>query len=364
MSVISVKNLSMDYGSGIIFKDVNLDIEKGESVFLIGNSGCGKSTLLRCMNGLAKPTSGEVYFSGQRVSPDNDDIDSIRCHMGMVYQHFNLFSHLNVLENIVLAPMMVLKRSKADAISEAKKLLERVAMSGRENAMPSELSGGQKQRIAIARTLAMHPDVILFDEPTSALDPTMVEEVENVISSLCEEGMTCVIVTHDMSFARKSASKVIFMAENGIYEQGTPEGLLDNPKKLLTRRFLFHSRMLEILLDKENKDIFSATSQLKNFLNRFKHTDTQYELISSLCDELLYPMLYGNNTDIDTIGLRLMCSESSTAHTMLISIPQAKSNPLEWPYTDPISLIMLEHYASVILGKESNDTGYEIYIQM
>ncbi len=362
--MISVKDLSMDYGRGIIFKDVNLDIEKGESVFLIGNSGCGKSTLLRCMNGLAKPTSGEVYFSGQRVSPDNDDIDSIRCHMGMVYQHFNLFSHLNVLENIVLAPMMVLKRSKADAISEAKKLLERVAMSGRENAMPSELSGGQKQRIAIARTLAMHPDVILFDEPTSALDPTMVEEVENVISSLCEEGMTCVIVTHDMSFARKSASRVIFMAENGIYEQGTPAAVLDNPKKLLTRRFLYHSRMFEALLDKENMDILTLNSQMKKFLSKFKYTQTQYEVISSICDEFLYPIMYNKKNDIDTIGVRLMCSESSTAHTILLSVPQAKSDPLEWPYTDPISLKLLDHYTNVILSKESNDTGYEIYIQM
>ncbi len=362
--MISVKDLSMDYGSGIIFKDVNLDIEKGESVFLIGNSGCGKSTLLRCMNGLAKPTSGEVYFSGQRVSPDNDDIDSIRCHMGMVYQHFNLFSHLNVLENIVLAPMMVLKRSKAEAISEAKKLLERVAMSGRENAMPSELSGGQKQRIAIARTLAMHPDVILFDEPTSALDPTMVEEVENVISSLCEEGMTCVIVTHDMSFARKSASRVIFMAENGIYEQGTPAAVLDNPKKLLTRRFLYHSRMFEALLDKENMDILTLNSQMKKFLSKFKYTQTQYEVISSICDEFLYPIMYNKKNDIDTIGVRLMCSESSTAHTILLSVPQAKSDPLEWPYTDPISLKLLDHYTNVILSKESNDTGYEIYIQM
>ena len=362
--MISVKDLSMDYGRGIIFKDVNLDIEKGESVFLIGNSGCGKSTLLRCMNGLVKPTSGEVYFSGQRVSPDNDDIDSIRCHMGMVYQHFNLFSHLNVLENIVLAPMMVLKRSKADAISEAKKLLERVAMSGRENAMPSELSGGQKQRIAIARTLAMHPDVILFDEPTSALDPTMVEEVENVISSLCEEGMTCVIVTHDMSFVRKSASKVIFMADEGIYEQGAPETIFENPKKILTRRFLYHSRMFEALLDKENMDILTLNSQMKNFLSKFKYTQTQYEVISSICDEFLYPIMYNKKNDIDTIGVRLMCSESSTAHTLLLSVPQAKSDPLDWPYTDPISLKLLDHYTNVILSKESNDTGYEIYIQM
>lgn len=364
MSMISVKNLSMDFGKGVVFKDVNLDIEKGEAVFLIGNSGCGKSTLLRCMNGLAKPTSGEVYFNGQSVSPDNSDIDSIRCHMGMVYQHFNLFSHLNVLENIVLAPMRVLKKSKDDAVKEARQLLERVAMSGREDAMPSELSGGQKQRIAIARTLAMHPDVILFDEPTSALDPTMVEEVEDVIGKLCDEGMTCVIVTHDMSFVRKSASKVIFMADEGIYEQGTPEMIFDNPQKILTKRFLYHSRMYEALLDRENKDVFSLNANMKNFLNKFKHTDSQYEVISSVCDELLYPLMYSKKNDIDTVALRLMCSESSTAHTILISVPQAKSDPLEWPYTDPLSLKLLEHHANVILSKESNDTGYEIYIQM
>ena len=241
--MISVRNITKDFGTGPVLENVSIDIKKGESVVIIGGSGCGKSTLLRCMNRLIMPEKGEIYIDGVNILDKSTDIDSVRRKMGMVYQHFNLFSHLNVLENIILSPMKVDGKSREEAEAEAKELLKKVGMGGRENTKISALSGGQKQRVAIARTLAMHPEVILFDEPTSALDPTMVDEVESVIRDLVEGGMTRVIVTHEMRFARKIASRVVFLAEKGIYEQGTPEEVFDHPNGVLTQRFLYRSRM-------------------------------------------------------------------------------------------------------------------------
>ena len=227
--MITIRNLTKRFEGNTILKNVNLEVKKGDSVVIIGGSGCGKSTLLRCINRLIVPDEGEILIDGQNILAKDADVDAIRRKMGMVYQSFNLFSHLNILENVILAPMKVAGMSRSDAVDLAKQLLKRVGMSGRENAMPSELSGGQKQRVAIARTLAMHPQVVLFDEPTSALDPTMVDEVESVIRDLVSEGMTSVLVTHEMRFAKSVASKVIFLAEKGIYEQGTPEQVAENP---------------------------------------------------------------------------------------------------------------------------------------
>ena len=243
--MIQIKNLTKDYGNGPILENIDLEVKKGESVVIIGGSGCGKSTLLRCINHLVVPEKGEIWIDGENILAKGADIDAIRRKMGMVYQHFNLFSNLNILENIILAPMKVAGMNRTDAIAEAKRLLARVGMAGRETAMPGDLSGGQKQRVAIARTLAMHPQVILFDEPTSALDPTMVDEVESVVRSLVDEGMTSVLVTHEMRFAKKVATTVVFLAEKGIYEQGPPSQVFDHPQKLLTQRFLYRSRMLE-----------------------------------------------------------------------------------------------------------------------
>ena len=361
--MISVRNITKDFGTGPILENVSLDIKKGESVVIIGGSGCGKSTLLRCMNRLITPEKGEIYIDDVNILDKNTDIDEVRRKMGMVYQHFNLFSHLSVLENIILAPMKVDGRSREDAEAEAKELLKKVGMGGRENTKISALSGGQKQRIAIARTLAMHPDVILFDEPTSALDPTMVDEVENVIRDLVMDGMTSVIVTHEMRFAKKIASRVVFLAEKGIYEEGTPGELFDNPKKILTQRFLYRSRMLETTIEADKLDLYSLSSELLDFLRRYETTEKQKRFATVLCDEFLHPIFNAADRPATKIDLKLVCSETSSNHTMHLNVSGVGSDPLEQPYLDELNLSILENYSEFLFSKKSDD-DWEVVIQM
>ena len=360
--MISVRNITKDYGDGPILENVSLEVEKGESVVIIGGSGCGKSTLLRCMNRLIRPEQGDILVDGESILDKGTDINAVRRKMGMVYQSFNLFSHLNVLENIILAPMKVAGVPRENAVADAKVLLERVGMAGREKAMPEALSGGQKQRVAIARALAMQPEVILFDEPTSALDPTMVDEVESVIHSLVSEGLTSVIVTHEMRFARKVASKVLFMAEKGVYEQGPPEELFDHPRRPLTQRFLYRSRMLEAELRADCLDLYALASRLREFLRRFESTAAQERLISALCDELLYP-LFRAKQPAQAVQLRLLCSETSSNHTLNMTVQGVESDPLAEPYLDALNLRILENYASFLFSRKA-DTGWDICIQM
>ena len=219
-------------------RDINETIERGEKVVIVGPSGSGKSTFLRCLNLLEPPTSGEIWFEGTQINSPDCDINLVRRKMGMVFQHFHLFPHLTILENITLAPIKLKIMDKSSAIEKARKLLARVGLTDKENAYPAQLSGGQKQRIAIVRALAMNPTVMLFDEPTSALDPEMVGEVLDVIRELADEGMTMVVVTHEMGFAREVATRVLFMDEGRIVEQNTPREFLGSPKNTRTIEFL------------------------------------------------------------------------------------------------------------------------------
>ena len=237
--MIRVNNLHKSFGKNDVLKGIDEHIEKGEVVVVIGPSGSGKSTFLRCLNLLEEPTSGKVVFEGNDITDKKVDINKIREKMGMVFQHFNLFPHKTVLQNLTIAPIKVKGLSKAEAEKKAMELLERVGLSNKATAYPSSLSGGQKQRIAIARALAMEPDVMLFDEPTSALDPEMVGEVLNVMKDLAKEGMTMVVVTHEMGFAREVGDRIIFMDNKGnIMEEGTPEEIFSNPKNPRTIDFL------------------------------------------------------------------------------------------------------------------------------
>ncbi len=235
---ISVKNLKKNFGSLEVLKDISLEVTEGEVVVLIGPSGSGKSTLLRCLNQLEKATSGQIVIDGFDVTDKRTDINKVRENIGMVFQHFNLFNHLNVLRNMTLAPVHLKTLSKEDANNKAMQLLERVGLSDKAGAYPSQLSGGQKQRVAIARALEMNPDIMLFDEPTSALDPEMVGEVLAVMKELARDGMTMIVVTHEIGFAREVASRVIFMEGGYIIEEGTPEEVLDHPKEPRTIDFL------------------------------------------------------------------------------------------------------------------------------
>ena len=239
--MITVKDLYKDFGENgeiKVLKGVSEHIEKGEKVVIIGPSGSGKSTFLRCLNRLEEPTSGEIYFEDQLITSPKCNIDKLRMKMGMVFQHFNLFPHLSIMDNITLAPIKLLKKSKEEARENAMKLLARVGLPDKADAFPGQLSGGQKQRIAIARSLAMNPDVMLFDEPTSALDPEMVGEVLEIMKELAEEGMTMVVVTHEMGFAKEVANRVLFMDEGIILEQGSPAEIFTAPKSPRLKDFL------------------------------------------------------------------------------------------------------------------------------
>ncbi|MCS3491077.1 MULTISPECIES: amino acid ABC transporter ATP-binding protein [Micrococcaceae] len=235
---IQVKDLHKSFGSNNVLKGIDMDVREGEVVCVIGPSGSGKSTLLRCLNKLEDITSGKVVVDGFDVTDPKVDINEVRRHVGMVFQHFNLFPHMSVAENIMLAPVELKKMSKAEGRERALELLERVGLREKANARPASLSGGQKQRVAIARALAMAPGIMLFDEATSALDPEMVGEVLQVIKELADTGMTMVLVTHEMGFAREVADRVVFMADGVVCEQGAPEQLFGNPQQARTQDFL------------------------------------------------------------------------------------------------------------------------------
>jgi len=239
-TLIKVKGLKKSFGNHEVLKGIDYEIHKGDKIVVIGPSGSGKSTFLRCLNLLETPTEGEIWFDDKLITDKKTDINEVRKHMGMVFQHFNLFNHLTVLKNMTLAPVHLKILSKTEAKDKALQLLERVGLADKAEAYPSQLSGGQKQRVAIARALEMNPDIMLFDEPTSALDPEMVGEVLAVMKELAREGMTMVVVTHEIGFAREVGSRVVFMEGGYIVEEGTPEQVFDNPQHGRTKDFLGH----------------------------------------------------------------------------------------------------------------------------
>jgi len=236
--VIKVENLCKNFGSLKVLRGINEHIDKGEVVVVIGPSGSGKSTFLRCLNLIEKPTDGHIWIEGDEITNPNVDVNKIRQKVGMVFQSFNLFPHMTVMQNIILAPMQLKAVSKQEAEKLALNLLDKVGLKEKANEYPNKLSGGQKQRIAIARALAMSPDVMLFDEPTSALDPEMVKEVLDVMKELAEAGMTMVVVTHEMRFAREVGTRLLFIDEGQVLEQGNPKDVFENPKNDRTKLFL------------------------------------------------------------------------------------------------------------------------------
>ena len=236
--MITVKNLHKSFGDVDVLTGIDQHISKGEVVVVIGPSGSGKSTFLRCLNLLEKPTDGEIYVDDELITSPKADVNKIRQKMGMVFQQFNLFPHLTIMENITLAPVKLKKMTKEEAIDVGKELLARVGLAEKADNYPSQLSGGQKQRVAIARALAMRPEIMLFDEPTSALDPEMVGEVLDVMKDLANSGMTMVVVTHEMGFAREVGTRLLFMDQGIVMEEGTPEEVFSNPKKERTQNFL------------------------------------------------------------------------------------------------------------------------------
>ena len=295
--MISIKHLSKSFnnpdGSVLtVLKDVNCDIDKGEVISIIGPSGTGKSTLLRALNMLEPPTGGEILVDGENIMAKGYKLDKMRRKMGMVFQNFNLFDHLTVLENITYAPVKLLKMPVEDAKAEGMDLLQKVGMAQKADVYPESLSGGQKQRVAIARALAMHPEVILFDEPTSALDPTMVGEVLSVIRQLAKEGMTMLIVTHEMRFARDVSTRIFFMNEGVIYEDGTPEQIFEHPVRSATKAFVNRIQKLVYEIDSEQFDYLQIHTGLNQFCLKYNLSDLA-ESAYAIIKEMLFEHLHG-----------------------------------------------------------------------
>ena len=285
--MIKIEHLSKKFGDLVVLKDITTEIKKGEVVSIIGSSGTGKSTLLRCLNLLEYPSGGSIYINGVDIMDNNVDVAKIRQKMNMVFQSFNLFAHLSVMENLTIGPIKLRGLSKQAAQAKAFELLRLVGLAEKANNYPDELSGGQQQRVAIARCLAMEPEIILFDEPTSALDPTMIKEVLSVIRRLAREGMTMAIVTHEMDFARDVSNRVLYMDQGLIYEEGTPEQIFESPKKEKTRAFINRILSYTCRISSPDYDLYAMNAEIEAFCEKqILPKKTRYNLLL-LVEELL-----------------------------------------------------------------------------
>ena len=326
--MIELVHLEKKYENSTPLKDVSTIINDGDVISVIGPSGTGKSTLLRCINMLERPTGGQILLDGVDITAPGYDVTQARRRMGMVFQSFNLFGHLTVIENLMAAPVDILGRTKQEAYETGVELLKRVGLEGREFRYPDQLSGGQKQRVAIARTLAMDPEIILLDEPTSALDPAMVGEVQSVIRDLAGSGKTMMIVTHEMNFARAICNRVFFMDQGGIYEDGTPDQIFDSPERELTRRFVRKLRVLELFIENAKYDYISADKEIDIYcLKNDIPARTKYRIrltIEEIVQQLLLPQ-----GDILPVRILVENSGEEEKTTVTISYSGAGFDPAD-----------------------------------
>ncbi len=343
--MISISHLEKKFTEATPLKDVNAEIKKGDVISVIGPSGTGKSTLLRCINMLDPPTKGKIIINGQDVTDKKTDLCKVRHKMGMVFQSFNLYSHKMVVENVMMAQMDLFKVPKQEAFDEAKKYLKMVGLGERLYAYPDELSGGQKQRVAIARCLALKPEIILFDEPTSALDPTMVGEVQAVIRNLAEQGLTMMIVTHDMKFSREIANRVFYMDEGVIYEDGTPDEIFDNPKREKTRAFVKRLKTLEIEINSKDFDLYNVNAQIETFGKYNFMAQKQLQNIELVLEELIVNNIL-KHTDKISIGIRYYEVDGCTE--IDLSYLGKELNPFNNDDEDIISMMIVLQYCGDI----------------
>jgi polar amino acid transport system ATP-binding protein len=322
--MIQIRHLSKHFGDLVVLKDVNADIKKGEVITIIGPSGTGKSTLLRCMNLLETPTGGSINIDGIELLDKHTHVPKIRQRMGMVFQSFNLYAHLTVLENLTIGPIKLLGKSREEADAKAIDLLKLVGLAEKVHSLPEELSCGQKQRVAIARCMAMDPEILLFDEPTSALDPTMVSEVLAVIRRLSKEGMTMIIVTHEMAFARTISTRVFYMDEGIIYEEGPPDQVFDFPVKDKTRAFIHRIRSLVIRVSSPDYDLYAIHADMLQFCEKHLVTARATDFAMLVVEEVLLLQ-----KDFSDIHLKLSYSEETGTLDMVCDSAGAPDNPIK-----------------------------------
>lgn len=346
--MITVNHLSKvysNYGEPLkVLRDVNCDIKKGEVISIIGPSGTGKSTFLRCINRLETPTTGEILIDGENILDSKANLARLRRKMGMVFQGFNLFNHLTILENVSVGPVKLLGMSKTEANAQSMDLLRMVGMAEKADAYPSELSGGQKQRVAIARCLSMKPDIILFDEPTSALDPTMVSEVLAVIRQLAKQGMTMAIVTHEMKFARDVSTRIFFMNEGIIYEEGTPEQIFEHPSKPATQAFINRIRSLEFNVTSRDYDLYGMNGRIEQFCQKYSLSKEKCTAAQLILEEMLAGVLPLTGT------ARIRFDYSEKNYNLYMEVVQENCiNPiLESDKADELSVTIVKGYCDSI----------------
>ena len=330
-TVLTINNINKSYGDNLILNGLSLDVHKGEVIVIIGPSGCGKSTLLRCINALEPIQGGEIRLDGELIDGNSRNIAQIRQKIGMVFQNYELFPHKTVLQNIILAPMKVQKRSKDEVTEEAEQLLERVGLLDKKDSYPRQLSGGQKQRVAIVRALCMHPEIMLFDEVTAALDPEMVREVLDTMLELAKNGSTMLIVTHEMNFAREVASRVLFFADGGIYEQGTPAEIFDAPKREKTISFINKIKYFSYEITRRDFDLMQMQGGIQNFGEKYGLDQKHTYRLQICCEELIYELLdrcYPNRDDVD-LELTVSHAEADGTTKIDLSCGGTAFNPFE-----------------------------------
>lgn len=327
--MIAVKNLRKEYPNITPLKDVTVTINGGDVISIIGPSGTGKSTLIRCLNMLEQPTSGQIFWGDVCITDKKCNINKIREKMGMVFQSFNLFNHMTVIENLMAAPMELRGVGKQEAYDKAMELLRTVGLADKALNYPDELSGGQKQRVAIARALAMEPEVILFDEPTSALDPTMVGEVETVIRDLARKGMTMMIVTHEMRFAREVANRVFYMDEGGIYEEGTPEEIFEHPQKERTIRFIRQLKVFEETITSKDYDFLGFISRMEEFGRKSRMSQKMIYRFQALMEELCIQILLPDLDDSFQLKVAVEYADEQEESSMQLKYTGREYNPLD-----------------------------------
>lgn len=343
--MIRVENLFKSFGGVDVLKGLNAGVEKGEVISVIGPSGCGKSTFLRCLNLLETPTAGNIWINGVNISARGADVSKVRRKMGMVFQSFNLFSHLSILENLTLGPVKLLRIPKTEAQKQALELLKIVGIAEKAEAFPDELSGGQKQRAAIARCLAMEPDIILFDEPTSALDPTMVSEVLGVMKRLAGGGMTMIVVSHEMDFVREVSSRIFYIDEGIIYEEGPPEKIFDNPEKQKTRSFVKRIRCFRHEIRSGMYDLYAIQAAIEQFCIRHFLPPRTIHRLQLLAEEALSLYPEAQFSEQAATSITVSYSEKSQDVEMVIENRAEAFNPL----TDPGAGV--DDLPAVIIGK-------------
>ena len=363
--MISIRHLSKSYDGDVSpLVDVNAEIEKGEVISVIGPSGTGKSTLLRCLNLLETPTSGEILIDGESISEKNAKVHLMRRKMGMVFQNFNLFEHMNIIENVMAGPVTLLGESRQAAYDRGLELLRSVGMEHRALAYPDELSGGQKQRAAIARTLSMNPEIILFDEPTSALDPTMVGEVLAVIRALAREGLTMIIVTHEMQFARDVSTRVFYMDEGVIYEQGTPEQIFEHPQREKTRQFVQRLKVLEEEISPKHVDYTALNEHMAQFALRLGLSERNVRYLQLAVEEALNGLLLPALREEDRLRVTVEFSEKTSSLEARFAYSGESVGTLEDMDTLAFSVVSLVAEQIRYIEKENAELPHVIALQI